>query len=50
MDELIATLSDGRTGESRWLETAEELIKTVGAPFEGRRKRRFRQEAEFLRS
>ncbi|MFC5919234.1 hemerythrin domain-containing protein [Neisseria weixii] len=29
MDELIATLSDGRTGENRWLETAEELIETV---------------------
>lgn len=29
MDELIATLSDGRTGESRWLETAEALLETV---------------------
>lgn len=29
MDELIATLNDGRTGESRWLETAEKLVETV---------------------
>lgn len=29
MDELLATLSDGRTGEIRWLETAGKLIETV---------------------
>lgn len=29
MDELMSTLSDGRTGESRWLESAEKLTETV---------------------
>ncbi len=29
MDELMATLSDGRIGEARWLETADELVDKV---------------------
>ena len=29
MDELLDVLSDGRTGEERWLSTAEQLVETV---------------------
>lgn len=29
MDEMMATLNDGRTGETRWLETADALAEKV---------------------